>query len=822
MPAQYEHDWDNSLRICIYLTFLLWCFFGVMVVSDTFMAAIEKITSRKIRKFNKETNRYQTQLVWNPTIANLSLVALGSSAPEILLNVVEVFSNDFFAGSLGPSTIVGSAAFNLFVIIAVCVVAIPANEVRYIAQMQVYTVTATLSIFAYLWLLVILVLSTPNVVELWEGLLTFVFFFLLLLLSYMADRGMFPGTQPVDHSKLMQGMTKDELAERKTVLQKEYGSKITEEQVIKMLKVECQAKSYTVNRIAARRALIGGKPSTIEERPIGLLPRATRAMSALSLSSSKKVAPMEVSDVLPDETTACVEFKMLKVAILESAGRVSCAVIREGALDYAVTVDYATEEGSAKENTDYHRVQGTIHFEPGEIEKTISVKIIDDVAFEEDEEFYINLSNPKVVKRQQNSTHEDPPKCVLGTTHRTTVVIIDDDFPGVISFEKDYVMIPEPAKDGETSFKVVRKNGSTGKIGCSYATEDGNAVAGIDYDTTSGTLEFQEGEMEKTVDVVIKAKGRYDRTEMFRVILTEPHAPGKFCEKCDGAPDMCILTVMIEPAKESKQQVDRIMSSLQSRWKKSKIGHANWAEQFKTAFYVMGGEDDDNEAAKPEIFDWVFHIITLPWKLVFALIPPTDYCGGWLCFICALGMIGALTALIGDLASLFGCCAGMPDEISAITVVALGTSLPDTFASKSLAAMQKHADESVGNVTGSNSVNVFLGLGLPWMMAAIYWTANGQTDAWRTKYSADQNTDWYTSQLCQDGCFVVKAGTLVFSVIVYSICALIAVALLVVRRKFLGGELGGPKPQAYASSCLLVCLWAVYVGLSSWYALRHS
>ena len=28
--------------------------------------------------------------VWNPTIANLSLMALGSSAPEILLSVIEV------------------------------------------------------------------------------------------------------------------------------------------------------------------------------------------------------------------------------------------------------------------------------------------------------------------------------------------------------------------------------------------------------------------------------------------------------------------------------------------------------------------------------------------------------------------------------------------------------------------------------------------------------------------------------------------------------------------------------------------------------------
>ena len=40
---------------------------------------------------------------------------------------------------------------------------------------------------------------------------------------------------------------------------------------------------------------------------------------------------------------------------------------------------------------------------------------------------------------------------------------------------------------------------------------------------------------------------------------------------------------------------------------------------------------------------------------------------------------------------------------------------------------EKHADNAIGNVTGSNSVNVFLGLGLPWLIAAIYWEAQVTT-----------------------------------------------------------------------------------------------
>jgi solute carrier family 8 (sodium/calcium exchanger) len=42
------------------------------------------------------------------------------------------------------------------------------------------------------------------------------------------------------------------------------------------------------------------------------------------------------------------------------------------------------------------------------------------------------------------------------------------------------------------------------------------------------------------------------------------------------------------------------------------------------------------------------------------------------------------------------------------------------FASMTAARTSKYADSAVGNVTGSNSVNVFLGLGLPWVISAQY------------------------------------------------------------------------------------------------------
>merc|ERR1712142_1461151 len=150
-------------------------------------------------------------------------------------------------------------------------------------------------------------------------------------------------------------------------------------------------------------------------------------------------------------------------------------------------------------------------------------------------------------------------------------------------------------------------------------------------------------------------------------------------------------------------------------------------------------------------------------------IPPTEYWGGWACFTVSILLIGLLTAFIGDIASHLGCTIGLKDSITAISFVALGTSVPDTFASKVAAIGDETADSSVGNVTGSNAVNVFLGIGIAWSMAAIYWAAMGKE-------------------------FKVNPGSLGFSVTIFCTEAVIAILILLLRRNpAVGGELGGPK-----------------------------
>lgn len=144
-------------RSILYFICLLYCFLGVSIIADRFMSAIEVITSQKrqvVTVIDGVEQRFKV-LIWNETVANLTLMALGSSAPEILLSIIEIVGNDFEAGELGPATIVGSAAFNMFVIFAICVMVIPSSETRKIRELPVFFLTAATSIFAYVWLFII-------------------------------------------------------------------------------------------------------------------------------------------------------------------------------------------------------------------------------------------------------------------------------------------------------------------------------------------------------------------------------------------------------------------------------------------------------------------------------------------------------------------------------------------------------------------------------------------------------------------------------------------------------------------------------------------
>ena len=118
----------------------------------------------------------------------------------------------------------------------------------------------------------------------------------------------------------------------------------------------------------------------------------------------------------------------------------------------AVSVAYATAEGTAKAGTDYKAVSGTLSFSPGTLSQTISVPINPDTTAKPNETFQVNLSNAQGAS--------------LGNTSGTAT-IIDTVSPPATSASASF----EVTSDWATGFGgqiTISNNQSTPSItGCS-------------------------------------------------------------------------------------------------------------------------------------------------------------------------------------------------------------------------------------------------------------------------------------------------------------------------------------------------------------------
>lgn len=84
---------DRIARAIVYFLAMCYMFLGVSIIADRFMSSIEVITAKEkeitVTKPSGETVTIHIK-VWNETVSNLTLMALGSSAPEIMLSALEV------------------------------------------------------------------------------------------------------------------------------------------------------------------------------------------------------------------------------------------------------------------------------------------------------------------------------------------------------------------------------------------------------------------------------------------------------------------------------------------------------------------------------------------------------------------------------------------------------------------------------------------------------------------------------------------------------------------------------------------------------------
>ncbi|CAL1170264.1 unnamed protein product, partial [Cladocopium goreaui] len=795
--------------------------------------------------------------------------ALGSSAPEILLSVVETLNKDQTCWVGVPeATITGSASFNLLVIVGLCIVVIPSNEIRRMKDMEVFVVTVVLMFFAYVWLAVIVVFITPEVIDLWEALVTLLGEPILVYIAYMADIGALRrcrrGAEASEEDALvkrglkMLGLEADDedhqntkivleaavaedlvgfkkVVDRGLPADREKLSSVVEagmardtqgDDIAGKDSVEClreikRGYSYVGGQslvpipeelcdsgAALRQATVESDAQLRNFHPVKAMghgrPQVQFAVVQQSLSSELAVKPITVVRIGDHAQIGMITgtYVVLRPKDLMSSPS------QNSLLQSVYVTDPDNYEGSMEVIG-----RGSFSMTPGQMVKDVPVEIV-----RRRDEVVVKMETCEAaawpgffVTGVINGAGAAPVLMEIGDIHATVVTFVPAYRKGVFSFPFERIAVPGASHAQKLQCIVERLDGCSGPARCNFRTARLSSVPGFDYEETEGTLEFPPGATERFIEIEILAKRMEEIADKFLLILDEAEG-AKFDTQEGGNRDSHTQTIMIG-VNEADEGASKWLDATFNCDEVS-LGLTEWRMQFMEAIFCGGTWESQKEAS---CFDLVFHFVSLPWKLFFWPVPPKVFVGGWVCFIVSLAYIAFLTAVIGDMAEIFGCVLEIPDLVTGITFVALGTSMPDLFASRHAAVEDPTADAAIINVTGSNSVNVFLGLGLPWTAAAVVWAIRGQTEQWKALYP---DIAARPSMRNAGGALVVRgAQDLFFSVIVFAVMAAFALIVVLVRRRYVGGELGGPMPSKVMGGLSLLVFWFSYIGLVSWYSI---
>ncbi len=207
-----------------------------------------------------------------------------------------------------------------------------------------------------------------------------------------------------------------------------------------------------------------------------------------------------------------LSFSAVGYAVEEKAGTVTITVRRSGSSSSAITVDYATANGTGTSGTNYSAAQGTLSFAANEVTKTFTVPVTDNPNINGNKSFSVTLKNAT-----GNSN--------IGYPSTATVTIVDDEVSelsasGSLQFSSDAYVVGE--SDGSATILVNRIGGSAGTVSVSYYTSDSNAIAGSDYTSANGTLTFAPGETSKYFIIPVTKDSTVEDEERVNLTLTGP------------------------------------------------------------------------------------------------------------------------------------------------------------------------------------------------------------------------------------------------------------------------------------------------------------
>ncbi len=299
--------------------------------------------------------------------------------------------------------------------------------------------------------------------------------------------------------------------------------------------------AITMNYTTADGSALAGEDYTATSGTVTFLPGETHKTVTVSTQSDTKIESAEHFNLVltptSDIATAAENFAGMAYLLSDDSATANTPVLNiigasnlesDGTSQYVdfklilsepaindIRLDYQTIDGSATEGFDFYNTSSnsTLVMSAGENVDTFSIRIIGDNTVEADEFFdlgFYNLDN-----------------AVFAGDHSTalaTGIILEEDTGGNrLSIDvSDGAVVEGNSGSQEVVFNVTLSRPSTTTISVPYTTVDGSALAGDDYESTSGTLTFLPGETHKAVIVNTIGDLIFEDTEVFSLAVTRP------------------------------------------------------------------------------------------------------------------------------------------------------------------------------------------------------------------------------------------------------------------------------------------------------------
>ena len=223
-------------------------------------------------------------------------------------------------------------------------------------------------------------------------------------------------------------------------------------------------------------------------------------------------------NLLDDDST--FDFAQTTFTVSEKAGKASITINRFGGLGFPATVLFSATPGTAVAGQDFTPVSRNVSFAKGIASAKVDVIVKDNMILDGNRSVVLELVTPLLAARPRL-----PKPTVVGMNPTATLIITDDDTPGVIKLDKAVYSGDEGKGVTITIVRSPATPGASlgGNVSVPYFTSDNNsAVGGVDYTVTAGTVTFTGTETMKTVSIPLTKDGVAEGSEFFLFNLGAP------------------------------------------------------------------------------------------------------------------------------------------------------------------------------------------------------------------------------------------------------------------------------------------------------------